>query len=52
MISVLRIPRHTSLLAEFANLATYVARGEARPAFQQALADQMAAFKHAETADA
>jgi glutathione S-transferase len=52
MISVLRIPRHTSLLAEFANLATYVARGEARPAFQQALADQMAAFKHAETAEA
>ena len=45
MISVLRIPRHTSLLAEFANLAAYAARGEERPAFQQALADQIAAFK-------
>lgn len=45
MITVLRIPRHTSLLAEFPNLAAYVARGEERPAFQQALADQIAAFK-------
>jgi glutathione S-transferase len=48
MISVLRIPRHTKLLAEFPNLAAYVARGEARPAFQQALADQLAAFKQDE----
>jgi glutathione S-transferase len=45
MITVLRIPRHTSLLAEFPNLAAYVARGEERPAFQQALADQVAAFR-------
>lgn len=49
MITVLRIPRHTGLLAEFPNLATYVARGEARPAFQQALADQVAAFKQNES---
>lgn len=48
MITVLRIPRHTKLLAEFPNLAAYVARGEARPAFQQALADQLAAFKQDE----
>ena len=45
MITVLRIPRHTDLLAGFSSLAAYVARGEARPAFQQALADQLAAFK-------
>lgn len=45
MITVLRIPRHTKLLAEFPNLAAYVARGEARSAFRQALADQLAAFK-------
>lgn len=48
MITVLRIPRHTKLLAEFPNLAAYVARGEKRPAFSRALADQLAAFKHDE----
>lgn len=52
MITVLRIPRHTNLLAGFPNLAAYVARGEARPAFQQALADQLAAFKQDEIAAA
>lgn len=52
MITVLRIPRHTKLLDEFPNLAAYVARGEARPAFQQALADQLAAFKQDESAAA
>lgn len=48
MITVLRIPRHTKLLQEFPSLATYVARGEARPAFQRALADQLAAFERSE----
>jgi glutathione S-transferase len=48
MISVLRIPRHMKLVEEFPNLAAYVARGMERPAFKQALADQMAAFKHDE----
>lgn len=48
MITVLRIPRHTKLLSEFPNLAAYVERGEARPAFQRALADQLAAFKQDE----
>ena len=36
----LRILRHTDLVAEFPNLAAYVKRGEARPAFKQALSDQ------------
>jgi glutathione S-transferase len=44
MITVLRILRHTQLVAEHGNLAAYVARGEGRPAFQQALADQLAVF--------
>ncbi|HEU4704388.1 MAG TPA: glutathione S-transferase family protein [Sphingomicrobium sp.] len=45
MITALRFVRHTGLVAEFPNLAAYVARGEARPAFQRALADQLAVFK-------
>lgn len=45
MITVLRFVRHTGLVAEFPNLAAYVERGEARPAFQRALADQLAVFK-------
>ncbi|MEO7655005.1 MAG: glutathione S-transferase family protein [Sphingomicrobium sp.] len=45
MTTVLRIPRHTDLLAEQPNLAAYVARAEQRPAFQRALADQIAVFK-------
>lgn len=48
MISVLRIPRHTKLLTEFPNLAAYVERGEERSAFQQALTDQLAAFRQDE----
>jgi glutathione S-transferase len=43
MTTVLRILRHTELVAE-AGLAPYLARGEARPAFQRALAAQMAPF--------
>jgi glutathione S-transferase len=45
MTTVLRIPRHTELVAEQPNLAAYVARAEQRPAFQRALADQIAVFK-------
>ena len=44
MISVLRILRHTDIVFEFPNLAAYVKRGEARPAFRQALSDQLAVF--------
>jgi glutathione S-transferase len=43
MATVLRILRHTGLVAE-AGLAAYLARCEARPAFQCALAAQMAGF--------
>jgi glutathione S-transferase len=45
MTTVLRILRHTELVAtEEPRLARYQARCEARPAFQRALRDQMAAF--------
>jgi glutathione S-transferase len=46
MATVLRILRHTALVAE-AGLADYLARCESRPAFQRALAGQMAAFEEA-----
>lgn len=44
MIAVLRTLEGTDLLAAYPNLAAYVGRGEARPAFRKALADQMAGF--------
>lgn len=44
MVAVLRQLRHTDLVAQQPNLAALVARGEARPAFRQALADQLAFF--------
>ena len=44
MVTVLRNLRHTDLVAEFPNLDAYVKRGEARPAFERALADQLATF--------
>jgi glutathione S-transferase len=50
MGSVLRGLRHTDLVANEPNLAAYLARCEARPAFRKALADQMAAFARAEEA--
>lgn len=42
MISVLRRLAGSGLLEAFANLTAYVARGEARPAFQRAFAAQRA----------
>jgi len=45
--TVLRILRHTDLVTSDPTLAPYLARCEARPAFQKALADQMASFKEA-----
>ena len=42
MVSVLLRTRPSGLLAEFENLAAYVARGEARPAYQRAFAAQLA----------
>jgi glutathione S-transferase len=44
MVAVLRIVAEDGLLDAHVNLAAYVARGEARPAFRRALADQMAGF--------
>ena len=42
MVSVLLRFRATGLLDEYPNLAAYVARGEARPAYQRAFAAQLA----------
>jgi glutathione S-transferase len=51
MAMVLRNLRHTDIVAERTNLAAYLARCEARPAFQSALAAQLAVFeKHADAA--
>jgi glutathione S-transferase len=44
MVSVLRILRDTDLLERRWSLKTYCQRGEARPAFQRALAAQMEPF--------
>jgi glutathione S-transferase len=44
MTTVLRLIRHTDLVARFAVLDTYVKRCEARPAFQKALRDQLAGY--------
>ena len=44
LVAVLRQLRTTDLVARYPNLAALVARGEARPAFRQALADQLAVF--------
>ena len=44
MVTELRFLRHTDFVAEFPNLAAYQKRGEARPAFQRALSDQLAVY--------
>jgi glutathione S-transferase len=44
MVNVLRRPAASEIVKEFPNLAAYVARGEARPAFKRAFADQLAVF--------
>lgn len=45
MVTVLRILRHTDILAKYPNLNAYKERCEARPAFQKALAAQLATFE-------
>ena len=50
MINVLRRPSALALLDEFPNLAAYVARGEARPAFKRAFQAQKAVFEASEAA--
>jgi glutathione S-transferase len=44
MVTVLRLANKGGLLADSPNLSEYVRRGEARPAFQQALGDQLAVY--------
>jgi glutathione S-transferase len=44
MITTLRFLRHTKLVTEFPNLAGFMKRGETRPAFQRALADQLEVY--------
>jgi glutathione S-transferase len=48
MIDVLRAVCEPNLVAAHSNLAAYVARGTARPAFERALAAQLADFDAAE----
>lgn len=45
MTTVLRNVDHTDMLSEFPALTAFKARGEARPAFQRALADQLAGYR-------
>jgi glutathione S-transferase len=44
MVGVLFRSKASGILDEYPNLAAYVARGEARPAFQRAFAAQLAVF--------
>jgi glutathione S-transferase len=44
MVTVLRRLESSGLLEKYPNVAAYVARGEARPAYQRAFADQLAVF--------
>jgi glutathione S-transferase len=44
MVHVLRRLNGSGLLEEYPNLAAYVARGEARPAYKRAFAAQLAVF--------
>lgn len=56
MVTVLRrledsnIPGSSHLLGEYPNLASYVERGKARPAYKRAFAAQLAVFEAAHTA--
>lgn len=47
MVTVLRRLSSSGLLEEHPNLCAYIARGEARPAYQRAFAAQLAVFKGA-----
>ena len=47
MVTVLRRPAGANLLGDYPNLTAYVARAEARPAFQRAFAAQLAVFEAA-----
>ena len=51
MVSVLLRLRSSGVLDDYANLAAYVARGEARPAYRRAFAAQLAVFRAHAPAD-
>ena len=44
MVTVLRRLQGSGLMDRYPNLCAYVARGEARPAYKRAFADQLAVF--------
>lgn len=44
MVTVLRRLFSSGILDDYSKLAAYIARGEARPAYQRAFADQLAVF--------
>ena len=44
MVTVLRRLNRSGMLEKYPNLSAYVARGEARPAYRRAFADQLAVF--------
>ena len=44
LVTVLRRLDRSGILEDYPNLSTYVARGEARPAYKRAFADQLAVF--------
>ena len=50
MVTVLRRLTGSGLLERYPNLPPYIARAEARPAYQRAFADQLAVFNKAEQA--
>ena len=50
VVTVLRRLEGEGLVEEYPNLTAYVARGEARPAYQRAFADQLAVFTQGQAA--
>jgi glutathione S-transferase len=50
MVTVLRRLDGSGLLEPYPNLVAYVARGEARPAYRRAFADQLAVFRDSQAA--
>ena len=50
MVSVLLRLKGSNLLQAFPNIAAYLARGEARPAFQRAFDAQLAVFEASQSA--
>jgi len=47
MVTVLRRAENMDILEDYPSLCAYIARGQARPAYQRAFADQLAVFKAA-----